>query len=109
MINTQLIGYLGQDCQVNNINGKTVINFSVAHSESWTDSTGVKKEKSIWVACSWWADNTKIAQYLKKSTQVYVEGLPEAKTYQNKAGETIPQLHLRVKMLQLLGSKKEEI
>ena len=45
MINTQLIGYLGQDCQVNNINGKTVINFSVAHSESWTDSTGVKKEK----------------------------------------------------------------
>ena len=35
MIKMQIIGHLGQDSQVNDVNGKKVINFSVAHSEKF--------------------------------------------------------------------------
>ncbi len=39
MIKIQVIGHLGKDCTVNNVNGKNVINFSVAHSEKYKDAS----------------------------------------------------------------------
>jgi single-strand DNA-binding protein len=43
MIKLQVIGHLGKDCTTNVVNGKHVINFSVAHCELYNDATGVKK------------------------------------------------------------------
>ena len=40
MIKMQVIGHLGQDATVNNVNGKSVINFSVAHSEKYKNKDG---------------------------------------------------------------------
>ena len=52
MIKMQVIGRLGKDCVVNTVNGKNVINFTVAHSEKYKDSQGVLQEKTIWVDCA---------------------------------------------------------
>jgi single-strand DNA-binding protein len=71
MIKLQVIGNLGKDGVVNNVNGKNVINFSVAHTEKFKDAQGVQKDKTIWVECAYWTDRTGIAPYLKKGTQVY--------------------------------------
>ena len=107
MIKMQIIGHLGQDATVNNVNGKTVINFSVAHSEKFKNKDGVEVNKSIWVSCSYWTDRTAVAPYLKKGIQVYVEGSPEAKTYRNQnTNEVMPQLALRITSIQLLSSNK---
>lgn len=107
MIKLQIIGHLGQDATVNNVNGKTVINFSVAHSEKFKNKDGAEVNKSIWVSCAYWTDRTAIAPYLKKGGQVYVEGYPEAKTYRNQnTNEVMPQLSLRVSSIQLLSSAK---
>ena len=103
MIKQQVIGHLGQDCIVNNVNGKTVINFSVAHTDKWVNQAGQQQEKILWVNCAYWSERTNIANYLKKGTQVYVEGIPDVKTYTTKTGEVIPQLTLRVQMVQLVG------
>ena len=102
----QVIGHLGQDATVNNVNGKSVINFSVAHSEKYKNKEGVEVNKSTWVSAAYWTDRTAIAPYLKKGTQVYLEGVPEARTYTNKNNETLPQLNLRVISLNLLSSNK---
>ena len=102
----QVIGHLGQDATVNNVNGKSVINFSVAHSEKYKNKDGLEVNKSIWVSAAYWTDRTAIAPYLKKGTQVYLEGVPEAKTYTNKNNETLPQLNVRVVSLTLLSSNK---
>ena len=72
MIKTQVIGHLGKDAVVTSVLGKTVINFSVAHTEKFKDASGAVKEKTTWVDCSNWTDKTAIAPYLKKGTQVYV-------------------------------------
>ena len=107
MIKMQLIGHLGQDAVVNNVNGKTVINFSVAHSEKFKNKEGVEVNKSVWVSAAYWTDRTAVAPYLKKGSQVYVEGSPEAKTYKNQnTNEVMPQLSLRVTNIQLIGGAK---
>ena len=104
----QVIGYLGQDAIVNTVNGKTVINFSVAHSEKYKNKDGIEVDKSVWISAAYWTDRVNVAMYLKKGTQVYLEGSPEAKTYTNKNNEVIPQLQIRVASLNLLSSLKTQ-
>jgi len=109
MVKLQIIGHLGQDATVNNVNGKSVINFSVAHSEKFKNKEGIEVNKSVWVSCAYWTDKTNVVNYLKKGTQVYAEGAPEAKTYRNQnTNEVMPQLSLRVTSIQLLSSNKTQ-
>lgn len=107
MIKTLLIGHLGKEAIVKVVNSKTVINFSVAHSEKYKNHEGVTVEKTLWVECAYWTDRTAIAQYLKKGTQVFVEGIPSVDTYTNAQGVTNAVQRLRVGNITLLGSKQE--
>ena len=101
MLKLEVLGHLGGDSILNNVNGKTCLNFSIAHSESYTDSQGQKQTKTVWVSCNWWLEKTTIAQYLKKGTQALVTGYPEIKTYVDKQGKTVYQQTLRVKEVHL--------
>ena len=108
MIKLQVIGNLGKDCVVNTVNGKNVMNFTVAHTEKYKDSTGAQREKTIWVDCAYWNDRTAISPYLKKGTQVYVEGSPEVRTYTTQDGKSGASLSVRVQSIQLLGNRNQE-
>ncbi len=107
MIKLQVIGNLGKDCVTNNVNGKTVMNFNVAHTEKYKDAQGNQKDKTIWVECAYWSDRTGIAPYLRKGTQVYVEGTPDVRSYTKSDGTNGVSLSLRVGSVQLLGGKNE--
>ena len=107
MIKLQVIGNLGADCIQKEINGKTVINFNVAHSEKFKDAQGNLKDKTVWVNCAYWTDKTAVAQYLTKGKTVYAEGTPEADAYTNKDGQVAATLRMRVLNLQLLGGNTE--
>ncbi|MBY0348928.1 MAG: single-stranded DNA-binding protein [Hydrotalea flava] len=107
MIKLQVIGNLGKDAVVNNVNGRNVINFSVAHTERYKDAQGAQKERTTWVECAYWTDRTAIAPYLKKGTQVYVEGQPDVRTYATQDGRQGASLSLRIASVQLLGSRQE--
>lgn len=108
MIKLQIVGNLGKDCIVKEVNGKTVINFSVAHTERYKDSTGNQKERTTWVECSYWSDRTAVSNYLKKGQMVYAEGTPEADAYLNKDNQAAATLRMRVISLQLLGGSNKE-
>ena len=107
MIKTQVIGNLGKDCVVNTVNGKNVINFTVAHTEKYRDSTGNSQEKTIWVDCAYWTDKTALSQYLTKGKQVFVEGQPEVRTFTRQDGTAGASLSLRVREVQLLGGRSD--
>ncbi len=107
MIKLQIVGNLGADCIQKEVNGKTVINFNVAHTEKFKDSQGILKEKTVWVNCAYWTDRTAIAPYLKKGQMVYAEGSPEAEGYMNKDNQAAATLRMRIQNVQLLGSKNE--
>src|SRR6185436_7240482 len=107
MIKLMVIVNLGKDCIVITVNGKNVINFNVAHTEKFKDSSGAQREKTTWVECAYWTDRTGIAPYLKKGIQVYAEGTPEVRTYQTNDGKSGASLSLRVQTVQLLGARTE--
>jgi single-strand DNA-binding protein len=107
MIKMQVIGNLGKDCVVNTVNGKNVINFTVAHTEKYKDSQGAQHEKTTWVDCAYWTDRTAIAPYLLKGQLVFVEGNPEARSFQRNDGTPGSSLSLRVRDIQLLGGRKD--
>ena len=107
MIKLQVIGNLGKDCIVNTVNGKNVINFTVAHSEKFRDSQGNNQERTIWVDCAYWTDRTGISPYLLKGKTVFVEGSPEVKSYSRNDGTPGASLTLRVRDIQLLGGRND--
>jgi len=108
MVKLEVIGHIGKDATVNEYNGKKVINFSVAHSEKYKDASGNVVNKSVWVDCAYWVESTAVAQYLKKGTQVYVEGQPEARAWTSQTGQVAANLQCRVRKVELLGSSQKE-
>lgn len=106
MVKMQAIGHLGKDCVVNDVNGKKVINFSVAHTEKFKDAQGQQKERTLWVEAAYWTEKTGIAQYLVKGQQVYVDGQPDVRMYTTKDGKQGASLILRVSQIQLVGGTK---
>lgn len=108
MIKLQVIGHLGKDAEVKSVNGKTVINFSVAHTEKFKDRDGNPASKTTWVECAQWTEKTGVAPYLKKGVSVYAEGTPEVRTFEKGDGSTGVSLTLRVASIQLLGGGKQD-
>lgn len=103
----QIIGFLGRDAVVQQHGTEAVLNFSVAHTDKYL-SGGQKMERTTWISCSWWTEKHTIAQYLKKGTQVWIEGNPEAKMWTGKDGQKQCGLVCRVRSLQLLGNSKRD-
>jgi single-strand DNA-binding protein len=102
-VKLQVLGHIGKDAEINNVNGKSVVNFNLCHTERYKDSNGVENNKSIWISCSYWSDKVNVAQYIKKGGMLFVEGQPFTDTY-TKDGKTLSQLKLRVTNIHLIGS-----
>lgn len=106
MIKLMVIGHLGRDAVVKVVGETSVINFTVAHTETFKGRDGTKQEKTTWVECAKWGENTAVAPYLKKGGQVFVEGTPEVRLFEKTDGTHGTSLVLRVLNLQLLGGAK---
>jgi single-strand DNA-binding protein len=103
MLKMTLIGNLGRDAEVKDVNNRKVIEFSVAHTDK-------ARNETTWVRCSLWRDAGKegVANYLKKGTQVYVEGLPRVNAYiSQQTSQPTGSLEMLVNNLELLGSRRE--
>jgi single-strand DNA-binding protein len=109
MINMTVIGRLGADAVIRDGGMQKAISFNVAHSEKYTNNQGVQVEKTTWVRCTYWRENdkTRIAEYLKKGSQVYVEGIPSVSMYTNNKGEQVAALDLKVNKIELLGGRND--
>lgn len=107
----EAIGNLGKDATKNNVNGKNVINFSIAHTEKYNNAKGELVSKTLWVECAYWTDKDGVLPYLLKGTQVWVTGSPDVRSWSDKDGKPGISLTLRVQQVQLLGSaeKKTEV
>ena len=81
-----IVGNLGDDPKVFQTANGQVTSISVATSESWKDkNTGQIQEKTEWHSISFMGKLAEIAgQYLKKGSQVYVQGKLQTRKYQDK-------------------------
>ena len=102
-----VLGNLGGDPEMKVTDRGSIANFSVATSESWKDkNTGEKMEKSEWhrvVAYGKLAEI--IGEYLKKGSQVYIEGSIHTRKWEDKNGVTRYTTEIKAKDMQMLGSR----
>jgi len=110
---TRLIGNLGKDAMVRNLEGQVVaINFPVAHNQNWKDKrTGHSKTKTTWVNCTIWKQegaNLKILDFLKKGTLVEILGTPVAKAYKVEDGSIRSEIRLTVIKTNILRTVSKE-
>ena len=104
-----LVGNLGADPEVKYLEGdKAVAKLRLATTESYKDKTGNRVEQTQWHDLEMWDGQAKIAeQYLKKGSQIYVEGKIKTDTWQDEQGQNKYRTKIRVQSFTMLGGKPD--
>ena len=103
-----LIGNLGKDPEVRYMpSGSPVVNVTIATSEQWVDKTSnEKKERTEWHNVVFFNKLAEIvAEYLKKGSQVYIEGRLQTEKWQDKEGKDRYTTKILANEMQMLGSR----
>lgn len=104
-----IIGHLGADPEVRYLpSGDAVTNIRVATSDKWKDKqTGEQRETTEWHNINFFGKLAEIAgQYLKKGSQVYVEGSIRTRKYTDKNGAEKYATDIRADSMQMLGARQ---
>ena len=103
-----LVGRLGKDPDTKYMpSGDAVTNFSIATSENWKDKqSGEKKEKTEWHNIDAFRRLGEICgEYLRKGSQVYIEGKLQTRKWQDKNGNDRYTTEIVANEMQMLGSR----
>lgn len=103
-----VLGHLGADPDSRSMpNGKAVTNLRVATSDVWKDKqTGDPQERTEWHSIVMFERLAEVAsQYLRKGSQVYIEGSLRTRKWQDKEGKDRYTTEIVGRELQMLGSK----
>ena len=103
-----LIGNLGRDPETRYMpDGGAITNISVATTDVWKDKAGEKQEKTEWHRVAFFGKLAEIAgEYLKKGSQVYVEGRLQTRKWQDKDGNDKYTTEVVADRMQMLGSRQ---
>lgn len=104
-----LLGNLGADPEVKYLEGDNVVaNLRLATTESYKDRNGNRVDQAEWHDLELWGPQAKIAeQYLKKGSQIYVEGKIKSDTWQDDQGQNRKRTKIRVISFTMVGGKPE--
>ncbi|WP_305843819.1 single-stranded DNA-binding protein [Photobacterium leiognathi] len=110
-----LVGNLGNDPEVRYMpNGGAVANITIATSESWRDkNTGEQREKTEWHRVALYGKLAEVAgEYLRKGSQVYIEGQLQTRKWQNQQGQDQYTTEVVVQgfngTMQMLGGRQNQ-
>ena len=104
-----LVGNLGADPETRYLpSGDAITNVRIATTDTWKDkATGEKKEATEWHRVAFFGKLAEIAgQYLKKGSQVYVEGRIRTRKWQDKDGQERYTTEIVADAMQMLGSRQ---
>ena len=104
-----LVGNLGKDPENRFLaNGTAVTNLTLATSESWKDKqSGEQKERTEWHTVVFFGRLAEIAgEYLRKGSQVYIEGALRTRKWQDKEGKDRYSTEVVASEMQMLGSRQ---
>jgi len=103
-----VVGNLGSDPDTRYMpSGSAVTNLSIATSESWKDKeTGEQKERTEWHKVAMFGRLAEIAaEYLRKGSQVYIEGKLRTRKWQDKDGKDRWTTEIIADEMQMLGAR----
>lgn len=102
-----LVGNLGKDPEIRHLeNGRAVVNFPIATSETYKTKDGEKVTKTEWHNVVLWTPLAEIAEkYLAKGSQLYVEGKLTTRSWDDKDGNKRYTTEVVGREMTLLGSR----
>ena len=103
-----LVGNVGRQVESRTLpNGDSVANFSLATTDSWRDkSSGERREATEWHRLVAYRKTADIcSQYVKKGSQLYIEGRLKSRKWQDKDGQERTTTEIEVLELKMLGSR----
>lgn len=102
-----LVGNLGKDPEIRYMpSGEAVASATLATTDKWKDKSGEKQEKTEWHNLTFFGRQAEIAgEYLKKGSQIYVEGRISTEKWQDKEGKDRYTTKIIVQQMQMLGGK----
>ncbi len=105
-----LLGNLGKDPEIRKLeNGRAVVNFSLATSETYKNRTGEKVTTTEWHNVVLWSPLAEIAEkYLRKGNQVYIEGKITNRSYDDKDGNKKYITEVVGREMTLLGNRTSD-
>ena len=106
-----LVGNLGQDPETRHMpSGGAVTNISVATSEQWKDKqTGDQRDRTEWHKVAFFGRLAEIAaEYLRKGSQVYIEGKLRTRKWQDRDGNDRWTTEVIADELQMLGGREQQ-
>lgn len=104
-----IIGNLGRDPELRYTpQGKAVCDFSLATNEKKRDKDGIPQEIATWFRITLWGNQAEAAsKYLKKGSQVYIEGRLGLEEWQDRDGNNRQTLTVQANELQFIGSRND--
>jgi single-strand DNA-binding protein len=103
-----LVGNLGKDPEIRySASGAAIANITVATSDNWKDKqTGEKQERTEWHRVVFFNRLAEVVgEYLKKGSQVYVEGRLQTRKWQDKDGQDRYTTEIVASEMQMLGGR----
>ncbi len=105
-----MIGNLGKDPKVRSLeSGAKVASFSLATTESYKNKEGQKVDQTEWHNIVMWRGLAEVAEkYLKKGSQIYLEGKIRSRSWDDKEGNKRYTTEIIADTFTMLGAKREE-
>ncbi len=102
-----LVGNLGRDPELRHTpNGQAVVNFTLATSESWTDKSGERQERTEWHRIVVWGKTAEMCnQYLSKGRTVYIEGRIQTREWEDKDGNKRYTTEINASTVNFIGPR----
>jgi single-strand DNA-binding protein len=102
-----LVGNLGKDPEVRYMpSGEAIANITLATTDTWKDKSGEKQERTEWHRVSFFGRQAEVVgEYLKKGSQIYVEGRIQTRKWQDKEGQDRYTTEIVADRMQMLGGK----
>ena len=107
MIKAEVIGNLGANAIVKNINGQDFVSFDIASTEKRKNANGVDVETTTWISVLMRGDGGALTQYLTKGSTVFVRGDLRVSAYMDRSNQAQASASVYVSEIRLCGSKNK--
>lgn len=104
-----LVGHLGRDPEVRYTpEGTCTAQIALATSEQWKDKKGEKQDRTEWHRVVFWERQAEVVgEYLKKGSQVYIEGSLRTRKWTDKDGNDRYTTEIQARSMQMLSKKPD--
>lgn len=108
MLKVEVIGNLGADAEVKNVNGSKFVSMRVAHVDKWTTQSGDKKEVTTWIDVTMNDTESKVLPYLKTGVKVFIRGNASLRVYSSPKDRMMKAgLQISAREVELVGGVAE--